>query len=258
MIHWIESQSTIVIVCIVSCLCYVVAAIVFGAAIALSRRAIAVQLRAMSPVTVTPLAVILGLLIAFLAGRVWENIARANLYIEQEVSALSKLMLFAKTLPRDVHTKVRAGVAQHIDLVIAQDWPAMAVARANPQSESVGLTNAMAELLALRPAQPEQQIGQQRALAAIEHAFEARRNRITLSEAEIAAIQWAVIGVLALLICVIIAAIHVNEPVAMAIALFVFSTAMAACLVLLMENDRPFSAGGITLSPSAFREIVPK
>jgi hypothetical protein len=165
-------------------------------------------------------------------------------------------MVFATTLPMEVRSKVRAGVAQHIDLVIAQDWPAIAVARANPRSESVGLTN-MAELLAFRPGQPEQQIGLQGALAAIEHAFEAKRNRITLSEVEIASIQWAAIGVLALLICVIIAALHANEPMAMAIALLVFSTAMVACLVLLMENDRPFSAGGITLSPSAFCEIVP-
>jgi hypothetical protein len=32
--------------------------------------------------------------------------------------------------------------------------------------------------------------------------------------------------------------------------------AVAASLVLLMENDRPFAAGGITLTPAAFREIV--
>jgi hypothetical protein len=78
MIHWIESQSTIAIVCIIFGLCYLVAAIMFGAVTALSRRPIAEQLKAVSPASITPLAVILRLLIAFLAGRLWENIARAN------------------------------------------------------------------------------------------------------------------------------------------------------------------------------------
>ena len=72
MIHWIESHSTPAIAAIVFCLCYTVAAAAFGIAVALSRRPIAEQLRTISPVTLTPLAVVLGLLIAFLAARVWE------------------------------------------------------------------------------------------------------------------------------------------------------------------------------------------
>jgi hypothetical protein len=56
MIHWIESQSTSAIIGIVFSLSYVVAAVVFGFAAALSRRHIAEQLKAISPVTLTPLA----------------------------------------------------------------------------------------------------------------------------------------------------------------------------------------------------------
>lgn len=256
MVHWIESQSTSVIACIVACLCYLLAAIVFGVVNALSRRPVAAHLHAISPVILTPLAVILGLLVAFLAGRVWENIARANLYIEQEVSGLSKLMLFSNSLPPEVRAKVREAVAQHVDFVVTRDWPAMAVGRANPRSDAVGLANAMAGLLSFRPTQSEQQLQQQRALASIEQAFEARRNRIALSQTEIASVQWGVIFILTLLILATIAVIHIGKPVAMASALFIFSTAISACLVLLMENDRPFSAGGITLEPTAFREIV--
>ena len=38
--------------------------------------------------------------------------------------------------------------------------------------------------------------------------------------------------------------------------LFALSTGIAACLALLMVNDRPFSAGGFTLEPAALREIA--
>jgi hypothetical protein len=70
-------------------------------------------------------------------------------------------------------------------------------------------------------------------------------------------VQWGVIFVLAMLILITIAMIHLDKPVAMASTLFIISTAVAACLILLMENDRPFSGGGITVGPMAFRDIVP-
>jgi len=251
MMHWIESQSTPVITGIVFCLCYAVTAAVFGASTALSRRPVAEQLKTISPVTLTPLAVVLGLLIVFLAARVWENVGHANEYIRQEASALSKVMVLANALPPEVRTKVRAAMTQHVDFVVAQDWPAMAIASANQRTEPVGLTKAMAALFSFAPIQSDQKLAQQRAVIAVEQAFESRQNRIRLSQAEIASAQWVVI-----LILLTIAMIHMGKPAAMAATLFIFSTAVAASLVLLMENDRPFAAGGITLTPMAFREIV--
>ncbi|HEY7298988.1 MAG TPA: DUF4239 domain-containing protein [Xanthobacteraceae bacterium] len=256
MINWIESESTRLITVIVFALCYAVAAAVFAGAVALSRRPVADQLKAISPATLTPLAVVLGLLIAFLAARVWENVSHANDYIGQEASALSKVMLLANALPPDVRTKVREAVAQHVDFVVTQDWPAMAAVRASQRVEPVGLTNAIAALFSFTPTQPGQTLAQRLTVEAVDQAFEARRNRIRLSQAEIASIQWAVITLLAVLILVTTAMIHMGKPAAMATTLFIFSTAVAACLVLLMENDRPFAAGGITVTPAAFREIV--
>jgi len=60
---------------------------------------------------------------------------------------------------------------------------------------------------------------------------------------------------LAVLILITIALVHIGKPAASALALFIFSTAMAACLVLLLAYDRPFAAGGISLTPAAYREI---
>ena len=255
MIDLIESQSTTVITVVVLCLCYMVAALVFALAKALSGWPPAEQLRSMSPVTATPLAVILGLLIAFLAARVWENVGHANQYIEREAAALSKVILFANALPPGIATKVRAAVGQHIDFVVEQDWPAMSIVHTSPQTDAVGLTNAMAALLSFTPTQVEHTLAQQRTVAALEQAFEARRNRLQLSQVEIASVQWSVIVVLAILILFTIAMVHMDKPLAMAVALFMFATAVAACLVLLLDNDRPFAAGGITLEPTAFRQI---
>jgi hypothetical protein len=256
MIHWIESQSTFAIIGIVFSLCYAFTGVVFGFAAALSRRHIAEQLKMISPVTLTPLAVILGLLMVFLAARVWENVGRANEYIGQEAGALSRVILLANALPTEVRTKVRTAIIEHVDFVLAQDWPEMASVRANQRTEPVGLTNAMAALFSFAPTQSDQVLAQQRAVAAVEQAFEVRRNRIRLSQVEIASVQWVVIFILAILILTTTAMIHMGKPAAMATTLFIFSTAVASCVVLLMENDRPFATGGITLTPAAFRDVV--
>jgi hypothetical protein len=256
MIYWIESQPPFAIAVIALCLCYVVAAAIFGAVAGAARWPVAEQLRMISPVTLTPLAVILGLLIAFLAARIWENVGHADEYIEQEASALSKVMLFADALPPEVQAKVRTGVAQHVDFVVAKDWPEMAVGRADQRTEPVRLTEALSALLSFAPTQPDEALARQRAVAAVEQAFEARRNRIRLSQAGIASIQWSVIFTLAILILVTTAMIHIGKPAAMAATLFIFSTAVAVCMILLLQHDRPFAAGGITLTPTAFRAIV--
>ena len=49
-----------------------------------------------------------------------------------------------------------------------------------------------------------------------------------------------------------IAMVHIDRPATVAVNLLVLSTAVAACHVLLMVNDRPFAASGITVQPMRF------
>jgi hypothetical protein len=133
----------------------------------------------------------------------------------------------------------------------------MASGQATLQSIAVGLAEAMTEILSIVPAQANQRLAQERALEAIEQALNARRNRILLSQAEISPIRWTLIVVLAMLILVTIALLHIDKRVAMAISMFIFSTAVAACLVLLMVYDRPFGAGGFAVTPAVLRAVMP-
>ena len=74
---WIGSQPPEVITLIAFVLCYAVAALIFGIIRFLSRMRAAEGLQAITPAMVTPIGVIGGLLIAFLAGRVWANLDNA-------------------------------------------------------------------------------------------------------------------------------------------------------------------------------------
>ena len=128
----------------------------------------------------TPLGVILGLLIGFLAARVWTNLDRAVEYVGQEAGALRETVLLVDTLPPDVRMSVRQAVQRHIDLLESEEWPAMARGHATLHSIAVGLAEAMTALLSFVPTQSNQQLAQERALSAIEQALEARRNRVML------------------------------------------------------------------------------
>jgi hypothetical protein len=256
LIYWIESQSMAGIAVITLLLTYAFAVIVFGVVTIVSRRKVAEELKTTSPVTLTPLAVILGLLFAFLAARVWENVGQAQEYVGREVAALSEAALLANSLPADIGGKLRANIKQHIAFIESDDWPAMGAFAASLRNEPVGLTSAMSMLLSFTPAQPQQQLAQQRALDAISKAYDARVNRIRISHSEIASIQWTVILILTSLIIVTTALIHIGRPHAMAVTLGIFSTAAAVCLTLLMAYDRPFAPGGITLNPAIYREIT--
>jgi len=253
---WLEAQWTTVIALVVFGACYMLTAAIFCLAAILSRRAVAKDLKEVAPV-LTPLCIILGLLIGFLAAHVWANLDRANQYVGQEAGALRETILLTDALPSDVRTGVRQAVKKHIDFIESKEWPAMASGSANLHSVAVGLAEAMTALLSFTPVQSNQQLAQQRALAAIEQALEARRNRVLLSEAEIAPLQWIVIIGLAVLILVTLAMVLIQERLAMAIAMFIYSTGIAVCLVLLMSYDRPFGTGGFVVQPTVLRDILP-
>jgi hypothetical protein len=256
MISWIESQESAVIILLVIGFCYALAATIFIAMDVMSRGRVATALKATTPVMLTPLSVLTGLLIAFLASRVWTNLDHANAYVAQEASAIRQSVLLADTLPADTRVAFRAGVKEYLHFVEAEDWPAMAANRANLRRP--GLTDVMATLLSFVPTTPGQQLAQQHAVGAIEQALEARRNRILLSKASISPLQWAVIIVLFVMILLTTAMVHLDKRLTMALNLFIISTAIAASLVVLMVNDRPFTSGGITLEPQALREISPE
>jgi len=88
LLHWIASQPTTTIAIIMLAGCYLLAVIVHVLVRLLGTGVLAGELKATTPVMLTPLAVILGLMIAFLAQRVWTNIDHAHVFIGAETSGL--------------------------------------------------------------------------------------------------------------------------------------------------------------------------
>jgi hypothetical protein len=254
-ILWIESQPTALIAVLVTAFTYGIAAVIFLAMMVISRWRIAGELKGMTPVMLTPLAVIVGLLIAFLASRVWTNIDRATSFIAQEASAVREAILLSDALPEATRAAVRAAIVRYVQFIETNDWPAMAQATANLRRIPPGLSDAMTALLSVAPTGMGQQVAQQRAVIAIEQALQARRQRIVLSQTKIAPVQWVVVVLLTALLLLTIGIVHIDKPATSAVGMAILSAAVASCLVLLMALGRPFGVGGVTLEPTPLREV---
>jgi hypothetical protein len=81
MIFWLESQSTETISLVVFGFMYLAAAITFLVAVQISRTSVKEELGTVTPGVLSPLGAILGIMIAFLAVRVWANVDSAEEYV---------------------------------------------------------------------------------------------------------------------------------------------------------------------------------
>jgi hypothetical protein len=253
---WIEAQPMPVIALVVFGIAYAFAAIVFVLVTKAPERWTH-HFRHLSPVTVTSMAVVLGVLLGFVAARVWANFDRALGYVGREASALAEILLLADTFPPDVRTRLRDAVAAHVKSVEDEEWPAMARREATRAHSPRALTQAVAAILAFSPTHAGEQLAQNRALTALETALEARRNRIMLSGVTLDRTQWWVIMGLFCLVIVTVAMVHVANPVSNAIALFLVASAAATSFVLLLAYDHPLNAlGGAFVRPTLLRDIL--
>jgi hypothetical protein len=152
--------------------------------------------------------------------------------------------------------RLRGLIRQHIDEAQTDEWPAMAHRRATITIIPTSLAQAMQTTLAL-PVQGEGQAAAQRAIVAShENALDARRQRILLSQSEMNWIKWMSLVLQAICTLTAIAMVHVDNRTTAAIAMGLFSTAIAVCILLITSHDRPF-IGQNSVPPSVLLQVQP-
>jgi len=257
-LNWITSQPTFVIGAITLAFCYLMGLAAFAIVELAARRGHRDALKAVSPVTLTPLAVVFGLLVAFLSADVWPNFDRARTFVGQEATELSEVLVFAEALPPEMRLLVRRTIREHIRNAVEREWPAMASGRAVLRELPQPLVAALGSILAMNPERAEQRLAQEHVVGLIDKALEARRQRILLSRTSVGPVKWLVLTVLAALLLVTIAMIHVDRRLTAAVTLAVFATAAGFSMLLILAYDRPFATGGIQVSPAPLQEVIPE
>jgi hypothetical protein len=232
-------------------------AVIYWAVLALAARGRMPAFKAMSPVMLTPLAVVFGLIVGFLTAQVWSDGERANGAVIREASALRTVLLLATSFPDQTSARVRGLIRRHIQDAVDNEWPAMARQQTTLPTMTAADTEALETFLSLRPQTEAQTIAQREMISAWRSALEARQERIIISRAKINWVKWTVVLLLAGLILVTIAMIHSDNRLTAVIAMAIFSIGVAACVVLVASHNRPFT-GEISVSPDVLRQVMPK
>ena len=118
MLSWIVAQSTPVVALTMLVWRYTLAATAYAVVALAHRLGHGAALRAISPATLTPLIMIFGLFVGFLAADVWQSFERARAAVDQEAMALREAVLLADALPPEARANLRAAVRAHITYAV--------------------------------------------------------------------------------------------------------------------------------------------
>ncbi len=210
-----------------------------------------------SPGMLSPLGILFGLLIAFVASQVWSDFDRANTAVYREASSLRTVMLLTGAFPSESGGHLQALVRRHIQDAVTEEWPAMGSHQANLKMTSGPLAEALHATLELIPRGDRQVLAQREIVTALQNALDARRQRIVLSGAAVNWIKWTGLLLVAATTLVAIAFVHCDNWKTAALAMGVFATAVAIVVVLILSHDSPFT-GPIAVSPAVLLQVAPE
>ena len=249
---WIEAQSTPIIALVVFGLSYLGTALIFVLVTSAAPHGWARDFKFVPAVALTPLAILLAVLLGFLASRVWANFDHAEGYVRQEADALHQTLLMAQALPPNIQTRLRNAINAR------QGGGRRGMA--GDGAAAAGKSHSIARCIdgGDRDApgvhfHPDGRAGGARACRG------GTRGKAKQDHAERCADRLApVVGR---------GPPHragpghdrdvaYRQPRGRALSLFFVATALAASLLLLMAYDQPFNAGGFFLRPTLLKEIV--
>ena len=256
MSDWIHTLPVALMALVIFGSTYLVTAAICLAVFRLATGGRAAAFKGVSPGLLPVLGVVFGLLIAFLAAQVWGDVERAKSAVNHEASALRAVVLLAAEFPGEPEARLRKLVSRHVRDARTIEWPAMARHRATLTMIPGSLAEALAVAVALPATSPGAAAAQREIISALENALDARRQRVLVSHAGVDWVKWAALIIQACCTLMAIAMVHSDNRVTVGIATWLFATAAAVCLVLIVSHDRPF-VGQLAVSPDVLLQVQP-
>jgi hypothetical protein len=237
-------------------LTFLAAAAVYLVVMALARKRGA-AFKAVSPGMLPPMGILFALLVGFLAAQVWSDAGRAQEAVNHEASALRSVVIFAQAFPGEPETRMNALVRRHIQTAAEEEWPAMAHQRATLTLIPAPLAQAVQLAIDLSPRTEGQKAAQREIVDSLQSALDARRQRIIVSESSVTWVKWTGVIFVALLTLIAIAFVHSDNRLTAALAMGIFTAAVAMSLILIAAHERPFS-GQFAVRPDALIQVMPQ
>lgn len=236
---------------------YAVTAIIYMVVMRLATEERGRAFKVISPGILSPLAIVFALLVGFLAAQVWSESDRASTAVNREAGALRTVVMLAGAFPGETESRLRSLVHDHIQDVVANEWPEMARRHATLTIAPPQLADALRLSLSLTPAREGQVVAQREMITALQTALDARRQRVILSRYSVNWVKWTVLLVQAGLTLLTIAMVHSDNRVANRLILFIFGTGIGVAILLIAAHSHPFT-GELAVRPDVLLQVMPE
>lgn len=254
---WIHNLPIVWMGVVIFGLTYVAAAVLYACVVFLARHESLRSLKTVSPGILSPLGVLFGLFVAFTAVQVWNDNDRASEAVDREASSLKSVLVLATTFPAELQQRLHDLVASHIEEAVTREWPMMAHRDATLTITPQHLAQALQLTLAVNPTTPGQTTAQREMALALEGAFDARRQRILISRAEVSSFKWVCLLMQAACLLFAIGLLHCDDRLTAGFAMGIFASGTAVCLLLIAGYDRPF-VGQYMVRPDPLLQVLPE
>ena len=234
---------------------YLIAAVIYG--VVVLPAGMRVRARGFAPGMLSPMGTVFALFLVFTAAQVWTDRDRATEAVDQEASALRAAVILAATFPGESQRQLESLIRRHIEEAATNEWPMMAHQTSTLKTIPRELAEALQLTLALKPSNQGQEIAQREMTTELESALAGRRQRILISQSSVSGLKWAGLFIQAICVLVTIALAHGDNRGAAIIAMGVFATGGATCLLLIGAYDRPF-LGQFSIRPDPLLQVMPQ
>ena len=213
--------------------------------------------RGFASAMLSPMGTLFALFVVFTAAQVWNDNDRAKEAVDHEASALRATVILIPAFPESLQRRLESLIRSHIEDATTKEWPTMARHASTLKVVPWQLAEALQLTLDFKPSSQGQEVAQREMIAKLESALEARRERILISQLSISGIKWACLWVEMICVFVAIALVHANDRGAAVLAMGLFATGAAVCLLLIGVYDRPFD-GQFAVRPDPLIQVMPE
>jgi len=125
MTYWLEDLPVIWMACVVFGITFAINGVILILVWTLATGERLRSLKGVSAAISPPLGLIFGLLTAFIAAQVWNDMDRAATAVNREASALRMAVLLSAAFPGNTEAGVRESIREHIQEAATEEWPTM-------------------------------------------------------------------------------------------------------------------------------------
>jgi len=200
------------------------------------------------------LAVIYGILLAFVVFVVWTSYQSTSDAVASEADQLVDLLRLSEGFAPEVSAEIRESLRRYSRSVVDEEWPAMREGRESPgvEREIEGLWRVY-----VRPAStiPRDSPLYSESLQHVSRLADARRARLSKSGSRIPAMLWVLLlagGLVMILFTYFFGTRNLRAQILMTAAL---ASQIAFILFLVAAIDRPFD-GAMRIEPRAYEKVM--